>query len=59
MRVGILSYPMLFQRDGGLGAEVKIILGDELNGQLGVFHRFGQVTLVLGVGGADQGNVPQ
>ena len=27
------------QRDGGLGTEVKIVLGDELNGQFGVFHR--------------------
>ena len=48
-----------FQRDGGLGAEVKIVLGDELKGQFGVFHGFGQIALYLGVVGADQGNVPQ
>ena len=48
-----------FQRDDGLGAAVKIVLGDELKGQFGVFHRFGQVALDLGVGGADQGNVPR
>ncbi len=39
--------------DGSLCAEVKIIIRNDLNGQLGIFHRFGQVALVLGVGGAD------
>ena len=48
-----------FQRDGGLGAAVNIILGDELKGQFGVFHRFGQIALYLGVVGAGQGNVPR
>ena len=48
-----------FQRDDSLGAAVNIILGNELKGQFGVFHRVGQVALHLGVVGAGQGNVPR